>query len=103
MWDVTQTEHLINLYQSKEALWNIKSSEFKNRDKKRAAWEELAEKLNVTADEIQRKIHNLRNQFNSELKKSLKRKSGDGADNIYIPKWVHFKQLMFLKQGDFSR
>ncbi|KAG5863994.1 hypothetical protein JTB14_022116 [Gonioctena quinquepunctata] len=36
-------------------------------------------------------------QFQRELKKTTKSKSGDGTDDIYQPKWFAFKNLLFLR------
>lgn len=59
----------------------------------------MAAKFETTTDEISRKIHNLRNQFNNELKKVSKKKSGQGTDDLYTSKWPYYKYLLFLQSG----
>ena len=47
-------------------------------------------------DEVQKKIKCVRMQYTRERQKVKKRKSGDGADDIYTSKWIHFQRLGFL-------
>ena len=47
-------------------------------------------------EEVQKKIKRIRVQYTRERQKTRKRKSGDGADDIYTFKWVHFHRLRFL-------
>ena len=49
-----------------------------------------------TADEVQRKIKSIRTQYGRERQKVVKRKSGDGLNDVYISKWPHFDKLQFL-------
>ena len=49
-----------------------------------------------TGDEVQKKIKSIRTQYGRERQKASKRKSGDGLDDIYISKWLHFEKLKFL-------
>ena len=46
--------------------------------------------------EVKEKIKGLRSQYGREKKKEKKRKTGDGADDIYKSSWVHFSRLKFL-------
>ena len=43
-----------------------------------------------------KKIQSIRTQYSREREKTKKRKSGDGTDDIYQSKWVHFERLIFL-------
>ena len=47
-------------------------------------------------EEVQKKIKGIRVQYTRERQKTRKRKSGDGADDMYTSKWVHFHRLRFL-------
>ena len=49
-----------------------------------------------SAAEVQRKIKSIRTQYGREGQKVVKRKSGDGFDDIYVSKWPHFDNLQFL-------
>jgi hypothetical protein len=45
----------------------------------------------------------LRNQFNIELKKEKKNKTGTGTDELYISKWPNFKSLLLIQGGSLCR
>lgn len=96
-WLKSEVDDLINVYRSKPELWDVKNQVYKDRVKKKDAFKEIADKFCTSVEEITRKIHNLRNQFNNELKKSMKKKSGQGSDDLYVSKWPYFKSLSFLK------
>ncbi|KAK4881510.1 hypothetical protein RN001_004829 [Aquatica leii] len=72
------------MYHNKTKLWDVKSKVYKDR---------------TTVKDITRKIHNLRNQFINEMKKTAKKKSGQSIDDLYISKWPYFKSLLFLPVG----
>lgn len=59
----------------------------------------MGEKFRVA--QLRNKFSNLRTQFTRE-KRKIKQKSGAGADDIYQPRWVHFKRLLFLNNGSVS-
>jgi len=96
-WLKSEIDQLINMYHNKPELWDVKSKVYKDRVKKRDALDEIATTFE-TVEEITRKIHNLRNQFNSEFKKTTKKKSGQGSDELYTSKWPYFKSLLFLQK-----
>ena len=50
----------------------------------------------MTADEVEKKIKNMRTQYTREREKKRKSKTGQGADDVYEPKWIYFKSLQFL-------
>ncbi|XP_064461540.1 uncharacterized protein LOC135371405 isoform X6 [Ornithodoros turicata] len=50
-----------------------------------------------TVTAVKSKWNNLRSQFSREQRKVKKSsRSGVGADDVYRPKWVHYKDLLFL-------
>lgn len=89
-WFAENIKLLILYYEGLPELWQISNSDYKNRIKKTAAIECLAERFNTTPVEINRKLHNLRTQFNNELRKLKKKKSGQGTDENYVSKWEYF-------------
>lgn len=95
MWSMADTNLLISMYSSRPELWNAKSKHYKNRMKKRQAFDEIAQTFSVTVDEIYRKMHNLRTQFNNELRKT-KRLSNQSVGEYYMSKWPYFDALKFL-------
>lgn len=102
-WLKSEIEELILMYQGKPELWDVTTAMYKNRIKKQDALKELADEFSTTTEEIQRKIHNLRNQFSSELKKHKKIKSGQSTDELYVSKWPYYNLLSFLQGGSACR
>jgi hypothetical protein len=66
---------------------------------KAGALEKVALSLGFSAVEIKRKLHNLRCQFTSELKKTVHKKSGQGACDRYKSQWPYFYTLQFLESA----
>lgn len=95
-WSTEEIKSLIFYLESLPELWQISNPDYKNRVKKAAAVESLAEQFNTSALEINRKLHNLRTQFNNELRKLKKKKSGQGTDENYASTWDYFTSLQFL-------
>ena len=50
----------------------------------------------VAVKDVEKKIRNLRTQYTREKTKMGQVKSGEGADEVYVAKWVHYKHLNFL-------
>jgi len=62
VWTKEETMHLISLYKSCPAVWDNQHVHYKDREKRNACWNSMGEAMNTTSAEVQRKIHNLRNQ-----------------------------------------
>lgn len=95
-WSDMETRKLIALYEENEILWNVTSKDYRNRVKKHEAIRAISNKLKVDTPEVQRKLHNLRSQYNSELKKLRTKTSGQGTDEVYVPNWPYFAALKFI-------
>nr|CAI5827017.1 unnamed protein product [Callosobruchus analis] len=95
-WLKSEIVDLIDIYHKKPELWDVESKLYNSKTRKQVALGEIAEKFQTRIDEVKRKIHNLRNQFKSELKK-IKTKSS--PDDVYSPKWPYFKSLLFLESS----
>lgn len=67
VWDRQDTFKLIKEYHVRPILWNSKVDEYRNKEKKYKTYNELAEIFQTTIEEIQRKLHNLRNQVKKYL------------------------------------
>ena len=48
--------------------------------------------------DVDKKIRNIRTIYSRESANKRDKKSGDGADDVYKPKWIHFKNLKFLDE-----
>lgn len=102
-----KTLQLIESYHSHPVLWNCQLSEYKLREKRHDAWNEIANSLNLEKDEVERKIKNLRSHFARESKrvreeKIANTKSGSGA-STYDGKWFSFKSMEFLLNNNKPR
>ncbi|XP_017045428.1 uncharacterized protein LOC108090983 [Drosophila ficusphila] len=98
IWTKEKIAKLIELYRSSDCLWNHYSELYKNKDCRAKAIESICADLGITKSEYGKKVHNLRNQFNSELKKLERRLEESGGSSAEKTcRWEHFKTLMFLR------
>ena len=86
-------------------LWNVKSKNYRNRNIRDKALEEMAKQLNIpglTQQDVKLKFISIRSRYSSEQAKVLQsEKSGVGRDDIYVPKLFWFKQAdLFLSSVD---
>lgn len=91
-WTNDQVISLIELFRERPVLWNQTISEFKNKNLKNYAWNEISQEMKVSKSEVQSKMRNLITTFQRIFKKE---KSGSGASSK--SKWFAFDHLMFLK------
>ncbi|XP_073845628.1 uncharacterized protein [Musca autumnalis] len=100
VWSREKINELIELYKRNECLWNVWHSDYKSKEKRNRAIENICRTLNISKFDFGKKIHNLRNQFNTEMKKLEQRMEEAGEDegkpNVHC-KWSHFEPLMFLR------
>lgn len=85
-----------NFYREMPELWDLDHPGYRDRSGKQASTERLANHFSATEQEINRKIHNLRNQMSQEVRKI--RESGE-----YGGKWPHFDSLTFILPALFTR
>ena len=52
----------------------------------------------LTESEVKSKIKSVRSQYTRERQKAKKRKSGQGTDELYVSKWIHYERLKFLDE-----
>ncbi|KAH8402266.1 hypothetical protein KR009_010885 [Drosophila setifemur] len=100
IWTREKISKLIELYRSSDCLWNHYSELYKNKDCRSKAIDHICVSLGITKNDYGKKVHNLRNQFNSELKKLERRLEESGGSSPSAEKtcrWEHFKTLMFLR------
>lgn len=119
VWTREKITQLIELYKEHNCLWNHWDESYKNKEKRNRAIEHICSILSISKFEFGKKIHNLRNQFNSEMKKLEQRLEAGGALDCHDDmranglecgdstiddskpvvrcKWGHFNSLMFLR------
>lgn len=93
-WTRQETKDLITLYAVNECLWNKNLREYKDRDERISSIQSISDEMKISIEEINKKIHNLRNQYRFELNKTKKRIPGKPK---YTTKWPYFQNLSFLE------
>jgi hypothetical protein len=92
-----ETKNLISEFDESPCLWYIFDKDYKNKDIKARALTKIALLLDFSVDEVLRKLHNLRCQYTSELKKTRVKKSGPGASERYKSQWPHFDVFLAFR------
>ncbi|CAJ0952183.1 unnamed protein product [Ranitomeya imitator] len=102
---------LIEMYRSLPCLWQIKSAEYSNRNKKREAYGKLValfkqhnpcEKVDESVG--RKNIQGLRTVYKKELNKVVKSmKSGAATDEVYVPSLWYYDLLGFTRDQEMPR
>lgn len=71
-------------YEINECLWNKNLREYKDRDERISSIQSISDEMKISIEEINKKIHNLRNQYRFELNKTKKKIPGKPR---YTTKW----------------
>ncbi|CAG5012248.1 unnamed protein product [Parnassius apollo] len=96
-WNSENTMKLIDTMEKEcKELWDLKHPLNKDRVARQAKMEYLANVFGTSAEEISRKIHNLRTQFNNELRKIKRRSGNEGSVVAGSSGWEYFDALTFL-------
>lgn len=69
-WTRQETKDLITLYEINECLWHKGLREYKDRDERISSIQSISDEMKIPIEEINKKIHNLRNQYRFELNKT---------------------------------
>nr|XP_019964680.1 PREDICTED: uncharacterized protein LOC109643874 [Paralichthys olivaceus] len=100
-WSEAKVQQLISFYSERSCLWNHKSESYRNRLLRQSLLETLSgllsdnESVPFTVDDIKTKFRNLRTIFQREHKAVSSNKTC-GSEDFYLPKWKHYRDLMFL-------
>jgi histone deacetylase complex regulatory component SIN3 len=65
VWAKEETLELIRIYKSSP---DSRHMHYKDRDKRSMCWQSMGEALDTSVGELQRKIHNLRNQVSNHVR-----------------------------------
>ncbi|XP_072943873.1 uncharacterized protein [Epargyreus clarus] len=96
-WNSENTMKLIFVLENDcKELWDIKHPMHKDKNARQGRHEYLAEMFGTTAEEIVRKLHNLRTQLNNELRKIKRRQSEYNDGSTPTSGWEYFDALSFL-------
>ncbi|CAK6978014.1 uncharacterized protein LOC128380654 [Scomber scombrus] len=100
-WNEAKVQQLISFYSEHSCLWNHKSESYRNRLLRQSLLETLStllsnnEPVPFTVEDIKTKFRNLRTIFQREHKAVSANKTC-GSEDFYLPKWKHYRELMFL-------
>lgn len=103
------TEAFIETYRNEKCLWEMTSTEYRDKALRHAAYVKLQEILkttdpNATKDDVIKKIHNIRSTYRKEYKRVKESmKSGCSPDDVYKPRLWYFSMLGFLDDQDVPR
>jgi hypothetical protein len=53
-WSRESIFSLIEMYRDRSVLWNVKCEDYKNRNKKHDAWQDISEALNIERVEVEK-------------------------------------------------
>ncbi|XP_039909314.1 uncharacterized protein LOC120747476 [Simochromis diagramma] len=101
LWSEAKVQQLISFYSEHSCLWNHKSESYRNRLLRQSLLETLSsilsnnEPVSFTVEDIKTKFRNLRTIFQREHKAVSSNKTC-GSEDFYLPKWKHYRDLMFL-------
>lgn len=99
----------IDVYKELPCLWQVKSEDYMNRQKKDLAYEKLLQKYrerytDATKEDVKKKFNALRTNFRKELKKVRdSNKSGAGTDDLYESSLWYFDAMQFLEDTETPR
>ncbi|KAF5293220.1 hypothetical protein FQA39_LY13688 [Lamprigera yunnana] len=97
-WTNAKVCELIELYRDRPVLWDCRLKEYKDRNKKQDALQEIADTFVVDKQVVEKKIKNVVCHFLREIKRERdSSKSGAGNSDVYKSKWFCFNNMLFLK------
>ncbi|KAH7704605.1 hypothetical protein AAVH_28201, partial [Aphelenchoides avenae] len=97
VWDEDIEATFIEAFRERTCLYDKTDVNFKDKDLKQQAWEEVASKCKVTAAAAKDKRKNLRDSFVRERKKKGGGPSGSAGGALKDPKWVHYRAMSFIE------
>ena len=105
-WDDEEIYQLIEAWRNLEQLYNVRHPKYHLKDERLKNLNKLKDELlengiEVTVDQISKKMLSLKNHFSSEKRKieASSTKSGSGTGDLYATKWQYYRHLLFLKDS----
>ena len=95
-WSSVKTLDFIEEYRKYAVLWGSLDKNYKNREERRSAVQELGEKYSLDSKSILNKIKCLRSYYHREHSRVLKKKSGSSADEIYRSSLFAYKHMLLM-------
>ncbi|XP_056644511.1 uncharacterized protein LOC130450245 [Diorhabda sublineata] len=92
-----QMEQFIDIYRSFDCLWDVKCKEYRDINKRNNAYEAMADIINITIEQVKKKLNNIRSTYLQEKKKvDISKSTGSGTEDIYTPNLSWFGSMTFL-------
>ncbi|XP_015905242.1 uncharacterized protein [Parasteatoda tepidariorum] len=97
-WNKNAIYKLIAEYKERPELWDSNIPSYSDRYIREKSLNDIAKIFDTDVEIVKKKINNLRTQFLDNQKKVIKsRTSGAGIGDVFEPKWVYYKEMMFLR------
>lgn len=96
-WSQEKTIGLMKEFEKHECLWNANIAGHKDLLKRKDAWRDISKNLDISVAEIEKKMRSLLATYRRERRKYFSSKrSENGIDYVYKPKWFGYNYLKFL-------
>ncbi|XP_022194094.2 uncharacterized protein LOC111051829 [Nilaparvata lugens] len=96
-WKRSGVLKLIELFKREPVLWKLSHPNHKNFNCRIEAMKRIAEEMETTPSDVEKKLHTLRSQYLREKVRIVRSKRvATCASEIYTPKWQYYKILSFL-------
>jgi hypothetical protein len=93
------TDKLISLVRQRRGLWDREYPAHRSVYAVNELWQQVAQELKCTSDEVKTKWQSLRHSFNkTQRRMRMKGCSVDDRKVSEYKSWIHFKRLSFLKK-----
>ena len=80
-WSDAEVDRLIELLEERPCLWDVFCKEYRVREKRERAYEEIENELEIDLNDIKTKIVGLRSQLGRKLSKTNNKKSGQALSD----------------------
>ena len=105
-WSQKAVTGLLTLYRRMPSLWKVKTDDYLNRNLRKKCYDELIAYCKpifpqADRDFVSKKIQKLRGSFRKEFRKVVaSKRSGKGAEDVYVPSLWYYDLLTFTKDQD---
>ncbi|PNF25136.1 hypothetical protein B7P43_G01993 [Cryptotermes secundus] len=86
---------LIQLYKSKEVLWNSKSANYYNKSIREDAWKDIGDEMKMPVQDLKKRMTSLLASYRRE-KSRIKKSHITAAGTVYVSKWFAFNEFDFM-------
>lgn len=100
-WSDEEHLKIVQLYKTEGCLWNIHSPNYRNKEMRTAALQNICDKMGIESldiEDVKTKIKTLRSTYYLECDKISKSSRPGLGNNVYVPKIKWFPELhSFIK------